>query len=182
MDWQRNEKDQEQAGNLERKATRFRALFVWSSAFGVSKFKLEVQRTLFVAFAPEGRDVYSLAVLSLLQSSVGAQSLFPFPAKVPLPGFAPNGARSSGVRSAITISILWSEKEFNCCTCKLNAPFPTEAGTPNNRPDSSQPADGIKIRYSEIRTELTIKAYTPARTSSAIIPNPDSKPSSRRIG
>ena len=28
-------------------------------------------------FAPEGRDVYSLAVLSLLRSSVGAQPLLP---------------------------------------------------------------------------------------------------------
>src|SRR5207248_3231161 len=39
------------------------------------EFKLEVQQNVVCGFAPAGRDVYSLAVLSLLQSSVGAQPL-----------------------------------------------------------------------------------------------------------
>jgi hypothetical protein len=63
------------------------------------EFKLELQQNIVCRFAPEGRDVYSLEVLSLLRSSVGAQSLLPASAKVPLPDFAPNGARSLGVRS-----------------------------------------------------------------------------------
>src|SRR6266850_374032 len=42
-------------------------------------------------FAPEGRDVYSPAFLSLLRSSVGAQSPLPATAKVLPLGFAPNG-------------------------------------------------------------------------------------------
>ena len=63
------------------------------------KFKLEVQDKIVCRFAPEGRDVYSLVVIYLIRSSVGAQSLLPDLAKVPLPGFAPNGARSLGVRS-----------------------------------------------------------------------------------
>jgi len=51
-------------------------------------------------FTPSKASSYpDLAVLSLLRSSVGAQSLLPAPEKVPLPGFAPNGAISLGVRS-----------------------------------------------------------------------------------
>jgi hypothetical protein len=65
-------------------------------SFDLREFKLECNRTLFV-FAPEGRDVYSLAVLSLFRSSVGAQLFCPL--RVPLRGFAPSGARSLGVRS-----------------------------------------------------------------------------------
>jgi hypothetical protein len=63
------------------------------------EFKLELKQNIVCRFAPEGRDVYSLAVVSLLRSSVGAQPLLPDPAKISLPGFAPNGARSLGVRS-----------------------------------------------------------------------------------
>jgi hypothetical protein len=62
------------------------------------KFKLEVQQNIVCRFAPEGRDVYSLAILYLLRSSVGAQSLLRASAKVTLMSFAPNGARSLGVR------------------------------------------------------------------------------------
>jgi hypothetical protein len=45
--------------------------------FVFCEFKLEVQQNIVCRFAPEGRDVYSLAVLSLLRSSIGAQSLLP---------------------------------------------------------------------------------------------------------
>ena len=45
-------------------------------------------------FAPAGRDVYSLAVLSLLLSSVRAQSSLPASANGFAAGFAPKGARS----------------------------------------------------------------------------------------
>jgi hypothetical protein len=68
-------------------------------SFTNREFKLQVQQNIVCRFAPEGRDVYSLAVLSLLRSSVGAQSLLPAPVKVSLPGFASNGARSLGMRS-----------------------------------------------------------------------------------
>ena len=63
------------------------------------EFKLEVQPNSVCRFAPEGRDVYSPTVVSLLRCSVGAQSLLPASAKVLLPGFAPNGAISLVVRS-----------------------------------------------------------------------------------
>ena len=65
----------------------------------IRELKLEVQHNIVCCFAPEGRDVYSLGFLPLLRSSVGAQSLLPARAKVQLQGFAPNGARSLGVRS-----------------------------------------------------------------------------------
>src|SRR5438105_12263307 len=59
------------------------------------EFKLEVQPNSVCRFAPEGRDVYSPTVVSLLRSSLGAQSLLAcLAAKVRLPGFAPNGAIS----------------------------------------------------------------------------------------
>ena len=54
----------------------------------------DVIRQVFYRFAPEGRDVYSLAFLSILRSSVGAQSLLSAPTKVSPPHFAPSGARS----------------------------------------------------------------------------------------
>ncbi len=57
------------------------------------EYKLELQQNIVCRFAPEGRDVYSLVVLSLLRSSVGAQSLLPASAKVPLSGFGPNALR-----------------------------------------------------------------------------------------
>ncbi len=44
---------------------------------GTSRIQLEVQQHIVCRFAPAGRDVYSLAVLSLVRSSVGAQSLLP---------------------------------------------------------------------------------------------------------
>ncbi len=65
----------------------------------IPEFKLEVQRNIVCRFASEGRDVYSLAVLSLLRSSIGAQPLLPASTKILLPGFAPDGARTLGVRS-----------------------------------------------------------------------------------
>ena len=63
------------------------------------EFKLEVQPAIAGRFAPEGQNVYSLAVVSLLRSSVGAQSLLSASTKVLLPGFAPSGAISLRVRS-----------------------------------------------------------------------------------
>ena len=71
---------------------------IYHLTFIAREFKLEVQQNSVCRFAPEGRDVYSLTVVSLLRSSVGAQSLLLASAKV-LPGFAPNGATSLGVRS-----------------------------------------------------------------------------------
>ena len=65
----------------------------------VREFKFEVQQNIVGLCAPEGRDVYSLAVLSLLRSSVGEQSLFTRLGKSALLDFAPNGARSLGMRS-----------------------------------------------------------------------------------
>jgi hypothetical protein len=62
-------------------------------------------------FAPEGRDIYSLAFLSLVLSSVGAQPLLP--CWVLLIGLAPNGAKTlcGGEPVAINISLRWSEGE-----------------------------------------------------------------------
>ena len=69
------------------------------SDFSFRGFNLQVQQNIFGRFAPAGRDVHSLAVLSLLPSSVGAKSLLLALAIGPLPGFAPNGARSLLLRS-----------------------------------------------------------------------------------
>jgi hypothetical protein len=62
---------------------------IFPMSFDIREFNFEVQQIVVCPFAPEGRDVYSQAVLSFLRSSVGAQSLLPAPVKVPLPGFAP---------------------------------------------------------------------------------------------
>lgn len=59
----------------------------------------EVQQMISCRFAPEGRDVYSLAVLIFTPKLHRSAIAFPAPTKVPLPGFAPSGARSLGVRS-----------------------------------------------------------------------------------
>ena len=59
------------------------------SDFSFRGFNLQVQQNIFGRFAPAGRDVHSLAVLSLLPSSVGAKSLLLALAIGPLPGFAP---------------------------------------------------------------------------------------------
>jgi hypothetical protein len=54
------------------------------------------------------------------EAPIGAQSLLPGPPKIPLPGFASNGARSFGrALVAINISLRWSENDFNCGRCKL---------------------------------------------------------------
>jgi hypothetical protein len=45
-----------------------------------------------LSFAPEGRDVYSLAVLFTSKLHRSA-TVFACPGKGPLPGFAPSGAR-----------------------------------------------------------------------------------------
>jgi hypothetical protein len=63
------------------------------------RFNLEKQYIVVYRFAPEGPDVYSLAVFSLVRSSVGAPSLLQSPAKVLLPGFVPNGVRPWDVHS-----------------------------------------------------------------------------------
>ena len=60
----------------------------------IGGFKFEVQQNFVRRFAPAGRDVYSLAVLSLLLSSVGAQSSLSASANGFAAGFAPKGARS----------------------------------------------------------------------------------------
>ncbi len=67
--------------------------------FWIGGFKLEVQQKVVCRFAPEGRDVYSFGTPPLIESSVGAQSLCASRDKVPLPRFAPNGARFFGVCS-----------------------------------------------------------------------------------
>ena len=59
----------------------------------IGGFKFEMQQSFVRRFAPAGRDVYSLAVLSSLLSSVGAQSL-PASANGFAAGFVPKGARS----------------------------------------------------------------------------------------
>jgi hypothetical protein len=83
---------------------------------GKRRIEVKVPETLF-RVAPEGRDVYSLAIF-LLGSSVGAQSLCP--GEVPLPGFAPNGARRFAcVALAKNISLLWSEREIQLLHLKV---------------------------------------------------------------
>jgi hypothetical protein len=48
----------------------------------IREFRFEVQQIVVCRFAPEGREVYSLAVVSLLRRSVGAQPLLHARAKV----------------------------------------------------------------------------------------------------
>ena len=77
---------------MENRRNQF-SYVIFHISFVISEFKLEVQRDIVCGFAPEGRNVYSLPALSLLRSSIGAKSHLSARAKVPLPCFAPNGAR-----------------------------------------------------------------------------------------
>src|SRR5437773_1544558 len=70
-----------------------------------------------------GRDFYRVAVLSLLLSSLGAQSRLPALAIVPLLCFAPKGARSLRVCSYYKHLAPLERKQIHCCTCKSNSPF-----------------------------------------------------------
>src|SRR5947207_3267949 len=71
--------------SLPRLTCRARDRFqAWLDRISFREFKLDVQQNIVGRFAPEGRDVYSRAVLSLLRSSVGAQPLLPALAIVPL--------------------------------------------------------------------------------------------------
>ena len=62
----------------------------------------------------EGRDVYGLAILSLLRSSVGgAQSLLPARQSFRCPVSLLRSEIFAGAIVAINISLLWSENEFH---------------------------------------------------------------------
>src|SRR5688572_3961655 len=86
------------------------------------RFNLEVHGSLLVASPQRGEMFIAWRPFFTPQLCRSAMA-FPAAAKVPLPGFAPNGARSPGARLAINISLLWSENKFNCCTCKFEFTF-----------------------------------------------------------
>src|SRR5207253_10659596 len=98
----------------------------------VCKFKLEVQHNVVCGFAPAGRDVYSLAVLSLLRSSVGAQPLLLVSAqssrfRVSLLTERDLCACAPGYKHLAPLE----RNEFHSCTSKLNPPicfFATDHG------------------------------------------------------
>jgi hypothetical protein len=79
-----------------------------------------VLRRLFVASPQRGEMFIAWRFSLYSEAPLGAQSLLLLSAKVLLPGFAPNGARSLGVRLVtINISLLWSENEFDA----IRTPF-----------------------------------------------------------
>ncbi len=55
----------------------------------IREFKLEVQQNIVCRFAAEGRDVYSLTVVSFTPKLRRSAIAFAASAKVLLPGFAP---------------------------------------------------------------------------------------------
>ena len=86
-------------GGLVRLRLRSAATLRKCARLVVRVFKYEVQQSIVCRFAPEGRDVYSLASVSFTQKLRRSAIALPASAKVLLPGFAPDGAISLGLRA-----------------------------------------------------------------------------------